>query len=79
MLIECSRPIRRWMPAGAMTAALRIVVFGYCIFYIYRSLQTVYAESWLRTSLKFLALAMGYLVCAAGMLFLTSLYTAKII
>ena len=79
LLMSIYLVVLHWLPAGAMTSVLTIGVFGYCIFYFYRSLQTVYSESWLRTSIKFLALAMGYLVCAVGMLFLTSLYTAKII
>jgi len=67
-----------WLRASAWTWGLTVAVIGYGLYYMARSLQTVYAQSALRTAAKFTALAIGYAVCAAGMVLLTGIYTAEI-
>jgi hypothetical protein len=51
----------------------------YLIYYLYRSMQRVYAQSWPRTLIKFTAVLAAYLACAAFTVFLTGLYSAEIL
>ena len=66
-----------WMHPGALTTLLTFALVCYVIFYFYRSMQRVYAETWLRTLIKFTALAMAYLGCAVCTVFMTALYSAE--
>jgi hypothetical protein len=66
-----------WISSKATTTVLTISVAGYFVWYFYESLRQVYAERWLRTFAKFSALALGYMVCAVAMVFLTALYSAE--
>lgn len=68
-----------WARPGLESRLLTAAFWCYVIFYFYRSMQTVYAENWHCTLLKFGALALGYLVFAVCTVFLTSLYTAEIL
>ena len=45
--------------------------------YFYESLRRVYGERRLRTLANFSTLAVGYMVCAVAMVFLTALYGAE--
>lgn len=69
----------RWLRGGAWTWGLTAAAIGYGLYYMARSLRTVYAQSAVLTAAKFTALAVGYAVCAASMVLLTGLYTAEII
>jgi hypothetical protein len=51
----------------------------YLIYYLYRSMQRVYAQSWPLTLVKFTAVLAAYLACAALTVFLTGLYSAEIL
>jgi Protein of unknown function (DUF3667) len=58
--------------AGRLGTALSI----YMIFYLYQSMRCVYGQGWAKTLLKFCALGFAYLVCAALMFALTTIYSA---
>lgn len=49
----------------------------YFVYYLYRSMQRVYAESCWRTLTKFTANFVAYLACAACTVFLAGLYGAE--
>jgi len=66
-----------WISSTTATTLLTISVACYFAWYFYESLHRVYGERWLRTFAKFSALALGYIVCAAAMVFLTALYGAE--
>lgn len=66
-----------WIQSGLLTALLTGVAICYLIYYLYRSMARVYAESWWRTLLKFSTLSMAYAVCAACTVFLAGLYSAE--
>jgi Protein of unknown function (DUF3667) len=66
-----------WISSRATTTVLTISVACYFAWYFYESLRRVYGERWLRTLAKFSALALGYVVCAVAMVFLTALYGAE--
>jgi hypothetical protein len=51
----------------------------YLVYYLYRSMQQVYAQGWLRTLVKFTAVVVAYLLCAALTVFLTGLYSAEML
>ena len=63
--------------SGLLTALLIGVAMCYLIYYLYRSIARVYAESWSRTLLKFAVLSLAYVVCAACTVFLAGLYSAE--
>jgi len=63
--------------SGLLTALLIGVAMCYLIYYLYRSIARVYAESWSRTLLKFATLSLAYVVCAACTVFLAGLYSAE--
>jgi hypothetical protein len=66
-----------WIPSSTATTLLTISVACYFAWYFYESLRRVYGEQWLRTLAKFSTLALGYVVCAVAMVFLTALYGAE--
>ena len=66
-----------WIHSGLLTALLIGVAMCYLIYYLYRSITRVYAESWSRTLLKFAVLSLAYVVCAACTVFLAGLYSAE--
>jgi hypothetical protein len=66
-----------WMQWGTWTTLLTLAFSCYVVFYSYRSMQRVYAETWLRTLVKFTAIALGYVICALCTVFLTGLYSAE--
>lgn len=68
-----------WTHSGAMTTLLGNAVLCYVLYYFYRSMQTVYGESWLRTLIKFGAIGLGYLMFGACAVFLTGLYSAEML
>ena len=68
-----------WLRANAWTWGLAAALIGYALYYMARSLRTVYAQSALLTAAKFTALAAGYAICATCMVLLTGIYTAQII
>lgn len=67
-----------WLRASAWTWSMTATAIAYGLYYIARSLRTVYAEGALRTAAKFTALAIGYGVCAVCMVYLTGIYTSEI-
>jgi hypothetical protein len=66
-----------WTHSGTWTTLLTLALICHVSFYSYRSMQRVYAETWLRTLVKFTAIALGYVVCALCTVFLTGLYSAE--
>jgi hypothetical protein len=66
-----------WTHSGTLTTLLTLALICHVIFYSYRSMQRVYAEPWLRTLVKFTAIALGYVVCALCTVFLTGVYSAE--
>jgi hypothetical protein len=68
-----------WTHSGTLTTLLRYALLCYIPYYFYRSMQTVYVESWIRTLLKFGALALGYLMFGACAVFLAGLYSAAML
>ena len=66
-----------WIHSGLLTALLIGVAMCYLIYYLYRSIARVYAESWSRTLVKFAVLSLAYVVCAACTVFLAGLYSAE--
>jgi Protein of unknown function (DUF3667) len=66
-----------WTHSGLVTALLTGVAICYLIYYLYRSIARVYAESWSRTLVKFTTLSLAYMVCAACTVFLAGLYSAE--
>lgn len=66
-----------WIHSGEKVTLLTGALMCYVIYYSYRSMQRVYAESWARTLVKLTALSVGYLACAACTVFLTGLYSAE--
>jgi hypothetical protein len=49
-----------WTHSGTLTTLLTLALICHVIFYSYRSMQRVYAETWLRTLVKFTAIALGW-------------------
>lgn len=68
-----------WLRASGWTWSLTAAAIGFGLYYMARSLRTVYAEGALRTAAKFTALAVGYAVCAVCMVYLTGIYTSGIL
>lgn len=66
-----------WISSRTAIILLTIPVGCYFAWYFYESLRRVYGEQWLRTLAKFSTLALGYMVCAVAMVFLTALYGAE--
>jgi len=66
-----------WMRSGVSTRLLSLAVMGYLMFYFFRSMQRVYAQKLLPTLIKFIAIALAYLLCAVCMVFLTALYAVE--
>jgi hypothetical protein len=66
-----------WVRLGPALVWLLRGLMGYLIYYLYRSMQRVYAQSWPRTLVKFSAVLLAYLGCAAFTVFLTGLYSAE--
>lgn len=66
-----------WMHSGALTTLLTLALICYVFFYLYRSMQRVYAQPWLRTLIKFAVLVLAYLVCAVCTVFMTALYSVE--
>jgi hypothetical protein len=52
------------------------VLIGYLAYYLYQSMQRVYAESWWRTLIKFTALSAVYVACAVCTVAIAGLYSA---
>ena len=65
-----------WMKSGSGYDLLFFIVTWYLVRYLYRSMKTVYGQSGLRTSLKFVVLGFAYLLGGAFMLLATAFYSA---
>ena len=61
----------------AIAKFLAFALIVYLSMYLYGSMRRVYGENRLRTLIKFSALTMGYIICAACTVLLTGLYTAE--
>jgi hypothetical protein len=68
-----------WLRLDALLVWLIRGLICYLIYYLYRSMQRVYAQSWPLTLVKFTAVLTAYLACAALTVFLTGLYSAEIL
>ena len=68
-----------WVRLDSLLVWLIRGLICYLIYYLYRSMQRVYAQSWPRTLVKFTAVLAAYLACAALTVFLTGLYSAEIL
>jgi hypothetical protein len=66
-----------WVRSDALTTATGFVVVGYVLWYLYQSMHRVYAEAWWRTLLKFTALSVAYVACAACTVLVAGLYSAE--
>lgn len=76
LLMASVLAVTHWIhPSNAALPAF--VMLGYLIYYLYQSMRRVYGESWWRTLIKFTALSVGYLACAACTLLLAGLYSAE--
>ncbi len=68
-----------WMFPDKRLVLPAVLLLGYLVYYLYRSMRRVYEESRLRTLLKFTALSVGYLACAVCTVLLTGLYSAEML
>jgi hypothetical protein len=66
-----------WIHLDTPLVLLVGALICYVVYYLCRSMQRVYAESWWRTLTKFTALFVAYLACAACSVFLAGLYSAE--
>ena len=76
LLMSTVLAVQHWIHLEAPVVLLVRGLMCYLVYYLYRSMQRVYAESWWRTSAKFMAVFVAYLACAACTVFLTGLYSA---
>jgi len=68
-----------WMPTGGFANFLTFALIAYFLTYLYGSMRRVYGENRARTLMKFSALFLGYLICAAGTVLLTGFYSAEML
>jgi hypothetical protein len=68
--------LERFVLSDSLAAWFGTAVSLYMIFYLYQSMRRVYGQGWFETLLKFGALSFAYVVCAALMFLLTTIYSA---
>ena len=66
----------RFILSDTWAGWLGIALSLYMIYYLYKSMRRVYGQGRIKTFLKFCALSCAYLVCAALMFALTTIYSA---
>jgi len=65
-----------WSKSTAWQSLLGVVMGGYFVRYLYRSMKVFYAQRWWLTLAKFKVLLLVYLVCGGFMLLATTLISA---
>jgi hypothetical protein len=68
-----------WIPTGTSANLVTFAPILYLLIYLYGSMRRVYGESRARTLIKFSALSVGYIICAACTVLLTGLYSAEML
>ena len=66
-----------WFHLNTVSSWPAIIVNGYIVYYLYRSMRRVYAQGRWRTLFKFAALSAAYFTCALGTVLLAGLYSAE--
>lgn len=77
LLIAIVLAEEHWLHVNTVSSWPALIVDGYIIYYIYRSMRRVYAQGWWRTLIKFVALSAAYLTCAACTILIAGLYSAE--
>jgi hypothetical protein len=65
-----------WLGSSNWTGVLVLVLVGYVLRYLYRSMKVMYEQPRWLTLLKFGVLACGYVVCGSIMLLATAFLSA---
>jgi Protein of unknown function (DUF3667) len=68
--------VGRFILSDTWARWLGTILSLYMVFYLYQSMRRVYGQGWVKTLFKFFALGFAYIVCAALMLVLTTIYSA---
>jgi uncharacterized protein DUF3667 len=68
--------VGRFILSDTLAGWFGTILSLYMVFYLYQSMRRVYGQGWVKTLFKFSALGLAYIVCAALMLMLTTIYSA---
>jgi hypothetical protein len=77
LLIAIVLAEEHWFHVNTVSSWPALIVNGYIIYYLYRSMRRVYAQGWWRTLIKFAVLSAAYLACALCTVLLAGLYSAE--
>lgn len=75
LLLLLYLPISTWLEAKWISDLLTLLVWGYIPWYLFRAMRRTYGQGRWVTLVKYSALMVAYVTCAALMLVITTFYT----